>query len=55
LMVMPPNTRAGFAILGAIALLFALHRFTGPHEIRKPIWNPAEDVPFDPNRTEKRE
>jgi amino acid transporter len=43
LMVMPPNTRAGLAILGVIALLFALHRFTGPHEIRKPLWDLAEE------------
>jgi amino acid transporter len=39
LMVMPPNARAGLAILGVMALLFVLHLFTGPHEIRKPVWD----------------
>jgi hypothetical protein len=39
LIVMPPNARAGLAILGVMALLFVLHLFTGPHEIRKPVWD----------------
>ncbi len=39
LMVMPPNVRAGLAILGMMAALFVLHFFTGPHEIRKPLWD----------------
>jgi amino acid transporter len=39
LVVMPPNARAGLAILGVIALLFALHKFTGPHEFRRPQWD----------------
>jgi amino acid transporter len=45
LMVMPPNTRTGLAILGVLALLFALHRLTGPHEIRKPLWDFARESP----------
>ena len=45
LMVMPPNTRAGLAILGVLALLFALHRLTGPHEMRKPLWDFAQEAP----------
>jgi len=45
LMVMPPNTRAGMAILGVLALLFALHRLTGPHEMRKPLWDFAQEAP----------
>ena len=43
LVVMPPNARAGLAILSVIAILFALHRFTGPHAIRKPMWDLAEE------------
>jgi hypothetical protein len=39
LMVMPPDARAGLAILGMMAGLFVLHFFTGPHEIRKPLWD----------------
>ncbi len=45
LMVMPPNTRAGLAILGVLAFLFVLHRLTGPHEIRKPLWDLAQEAP----------
>ena len=35
------------AILGVLALLFALHRLTGPHEIRKPLWNAVVETPAD--------
>jgi len=52
---MPPNTRAGLAILGVLALLFALHRLTGPHEIRKPLWNAVEEIPVDFVKPDKRE
>jgi len=38
LMVMPPNTRAGLGIGVVLLVLFALHKLTGPHEIRKPFW-----------------
>jgi len=55
LMVMPPNTRAGLAILSAIAVLFALHRFTGPHEVRKPVWSSFEDEAADSAKTDKTE
>jgi len=38
-MVMPPNARAGWGIAGVMAALFLLHKLTGPHEIRKPVWD----------------
>ena len=38
LMVMPPNTRAGLGIGVVLLVLFALHKLTGTHEIRKPFW-----------------
>jgi amino acid transporter len=43
LMVMPPNQRAGFGLAGVMVLLFLLHRFSGPHEMRKPVWDSPED------------
>lgn len=45
LMVMPPNTRAGAGIAGVMVLLFLLHRFSGPHDTRKPVWEMAEARP----------
>jgi amino acid transporter len=36
--VMPPNALAGYAIVGVIVVLYALHRFTGPHQVRKHEW-----------------
>jgi amino acid transporter len=42
LMVMPPNTRTGVSMAVVIGVLFLLHYFTGPHEMRKPIWNEIE-------------
>jgi len=42
LMVMPPNTRAGWGIGGVMVVLFVLHKLTGPHAIRKPVWDLAE-------------
>lgn len=41
LMVMPPNSRAGLGLGGVLLILFALHRATGPHEVRKPVWTNA--------------
>jgi len=48
IMIMPPNGLAGISMAAVLALLYALHRFTGPHEIRKPTWATAEDpvTPF---------
>jgi len=45
LMVMPPNARAGLALLVVLVVLFALHLLTGPHQIRKPHWDLAEQNP----------
>jgi amino acid transporter len=50
LMVMPPNARAGLAILGMMAALFVLHFFTGPHEIRKPLWDLTAENSVNSNR-----
>jgi amino acid transporter len=38
IMIMPPNALAGISLAVVLAALFALHRITGPHEIRKPAW-----------------
>jgi amino acid transporter len=43
IMIMPPNQLAGISLAVVLVLLYALHRFTGPHEIRKPAWGTAED------------
>jgi amino acid transporter len=48
IMVMPPNTVAGISMAMVIALLYSFHRFTGPHEIRKPTWA-ADEGPITPN------
>jgi len=45
LMVMPPNARAGLGLGVVLLILFALHQVTGPHEVRKPVWAPAETNP----------
>ncbi len=37
-MVMPPNTRGGLGIAGIIVILFLMHRLSGPHEVRRPLW-----------------
>lgn len=42
LMVMPPNMRAGLGIGGTLLALFALHKFIGPREVRKPFWALAD-------------
>ena len=36
--VMPPNALAGYALAGVIVVLYALHRFTGHHQVRKHEW-----------------
>ena len=43
-MVMPPNTMAGISLAAALMVLYTLHRFTGPHEIRKPAWAAPENT-----------
>jgi amino acid transporter len=43
IMIMPPNVLAGISMAVVLAVLYTLHRFTGPHEIRKPTWTAAED------------
>jgi len=40
--MMMPNMRAGLGIGGVLLVLFVLHKFTGPHEIRKPFWALAD-------------
>ena len=42
IMIMPPNALAGISLAVVLVVLYALHRFTGPHEIRKPAWAAAE-------------
>ena len=42
IMIMPPNALAGISMAVVLAVLYALHRFTGPHEIRKPTWAALE-------------
>lgn len=46
IMIMPPNALAGISLAVVLVVLYALHRFTGPHEIRKPAWAAAEDAPI---------
>src|SRR5208283_4448183 len=50
IMIMPPNVLAGISMAVVLAALYALHRFTGPHEIRKPTWAAAESpvAPISP-------
>ncbi len=36
IMVMPPNTRAGWGILVVMGVLFVLHRLSGKHKVRQP-------------------
>lgn len=45
-MVMPPNTRAGWGICVTMALLFCFHRLSGKHQPPRPLWDltsPQED------------
>lgn len=41
IMVMPPNQRAGYTVAVVMLVLYLIHRFSGKHEMRKPIWNLA--------------
>jgi len=43
IMIMPPNALAGISLAVVLAVLYTLHRFTGPHEISKPAWAAVED------------
>jgi amino acid transporter len=43
IMMMPPNQRAGLGITAVLGTLYALHRLTGRHEMRKPIWELGEE------------
>ncbi len=43
-MITPPNTMAGISLAAGLMVLYTLHRFTGPHEIRKPAWGVAADA-----------
>ena len=43
IMIMPPNEIAGVSLAAVFVVLYAMHRYTGPHEIRKPAWDIAED------------
>ncbi len=43
IMMMPPNERTGWSIAGLIGILFVLHRMTGPHEMRKPVWESTSE------------
>ena len=45
IMVLPPNTRAGLGIAGVIMVLYALHRLSGEHKVRKPVWDLDEEKP----------
>jgi amino acid transporter len=39
LMVMPPNTRAGWGIILVMAVLFLVHMASGQHKMYKPQWD----------------
>jgi amino acid transporter len=41
MMVMPPNTRAGWGIVSVLGVLFLLHVASGKHKIYKPNWEYA--------------
>lgn len=47
IMVMPPNTRAGWGIVVVMGTLFALHRLSGKHKIGRPSSDAAE--PAEPS------
>ncbi len=42
-MVMPPNTRAGWGILSVMGVLFLIHVVSGKHKMYKPQWGPEKD------------
>jgi len=41
IMVMPPNQRAGYTVAAVMLVLYLIHRVSGKHERRKPIWKLA--------------
>ncbi len=43
IMVMPPNHRAGYTMAAVILALYLVHLFSGKHEMRKPVWNLAQE------------
>ncbi len=43
IVMMPPNQRVGLGIAAVLGTLYALHRLTGRHEMRKPIWELGEE------------
>ncbi len=44
IMVMPPNTRAGYTTAGVILALFLLHLISGRHEIKKPSLGDTQET-----------
>ena len=42
-MVMPPNTRAGWGIAAVVGILFMLHVASGKHKIYKPQWGGGQE------------
>lgn len=38
IMLMPPNTLPCLGIAGGVGTLYVLHRLTGRHDVRKPVW-----------------
>ena len=42
IMIMPPTVLADISMAVLLVVLYMLHRFTGPHLIRKPAWVTAE-------------
>ncbi len=48
IMLMPPNERTGLSIVGLMGILYLLHRITGPHATRKPVWGKTAEKSVDP-------
>lgn len=44
IMVMPPNTRAGYTMAGVILVLYLLNLISGKHETRKPSLGDAQET-----------
>jgi amino acid transporter len=45
IMVMPPNSRAGWGIASVMGVLLLLHLASGKHRIHKPAWEIAANTP----------
>jgi len=43
IMVMPPNEQAGYSMAAVMLALCLIHVFSGKHEMRKPVWNLAQE------------